>query len=653
MKRALIGVSALALSVACTEGGRSVVLVDVSAGPSVTTAIDSVIVHVTRGGTSLHHADVNEPLPLKVGVYLPKEVSGSVDIEVCAFRNVNGTREVVQVSNDPANATVTVTPGSTVGPARAVLDPRPAPEVCGGMSTGRGGTGGGGGTGGAAGMGGSVVAGTGGGGAAGTGGVGGTTGLAGNGGAGGTSSLAGRGGTTGLAGRGGTTGTAGTGGLAGRGGTTGTAGTGGTATASDWRGQLPVSASSTYADKNPSVAVAPSGRAVVVFERDGQIQASCYDPAGPSWSGSVPIGGSGVYQMPVVAVDGVGRFTAVWTQGTGSGFPSGTWSATTSTDCTKWTGGPNPLSSVFASQAALAVNGDGLAVAAWVESGYVNARMRSSPTTDWLGAHALQFGNNVQRPAVAMGTVGAFVVWQEASSSTGLDTIYFNWAALASGGSWQPSAAPVPSDSSIRAFAPAIAVNGNTVIVTYLHQTLTGVELWARPWSGGAFGAAQRVSAASVTVDSTVPPSVTLDDNGTATVAWAATVGTQLQAQASREDAGSTTWLTTPMESDNQAMAGMGGGQAPMPSVRGDGKGNVFVIWRKRGTGSAIFDLFARRYTPGTTWGPEMKIDATDLIGGAAASVTSPVLGMNGSGVAVAAWYYDIASPDVYAAVTR
>ncbi len=86
---------------------------------------------------------------------------------------------------------------------------------------------------------------------------------------------------------------------------------------------------------------------------------------------------------------------------------------------------------------------------------------------------------------------------------------------------------------------------------------------------------------------------------------------------------------------------------------RGDGKGNVFVIWRKRGTGSAIFDLFARRYTPGTTWGPEMKIDAIDLIGGAAASVMSPVLGMNGSGVAVAAWYYDIASPDVYANVTR
>lgn len=62
---------------------------------------------------------------------------------------------------------------------------------------------------------------------------------------------------------------------------------------------------------------------------------------------------------------------------------------------------------------------------------------------------------------------------------------------------------------------------------------------------------------------------------------------------------------------------------------------------------------FARRYTPGTTWGPEMKIDAIDLIGGAAASVMSPILGMNGSGVAVAAWYYDIASPDVYANVTR
>jgi len=630
MKRALIGLSALALSVACTEGGRSVVLVDLSAGASVTTAIDSVIVHVTQAGKPIHHADMAGPLPLKVGVYLPKEVSGSVDIEVCAFRDFNGTREVVQVSNDPATATVIVTPGATVGPAHIVLEPRTPPAVCGGTNTGRGGSGGG--PGGASGTGG-AGGGTGGGGVAGTGGIGG--GAAGTGGIGGTSSLAGRGGTTGIAGRGGTT---------------GAAGTGGTGTVSDWRGQLPVSASSMYADKNPSVAVAPNGRAVVVFERDGQIYASCYDPSGPSWSGAIPIGNAGVYQMPVVAVDGVGRFTAMWTQGVGSGFPSGAWYATTSTNCADWTGGQNALSQVFASQAALAVNGDGLAVAAWVESGYVNARLRSSATSDWGAAQALQFGNNVQLPAVAMGTVGAFAVWQQAGSAS-LDTIFFNWATPSTGGGWK-TVTPVPTDTSSRAYAPAIAVNGNNLIVTYLHQKSTTVELWARRWSGGSFEpAAEMVSSAS-SIDATVPPSVTLEDDGTATVVWAAPTGTLLQVQASRAAASSTTWSTVALESDNQAISGMGASQAPMPRVRGDGKGNVFVIWRKRGTGSAIFDLFARRYTPGTI-GPEMKIDAIDLIGGAAASVQSPVLGMNGSGVAVAAWYYDVASPDVYANVSR
>jgi hypothetical protein len=628
MKRAGLVVAALSVVLSCTEGGRSVVLVDLSAQPGVT-GIDSVIVHITQGGRSLHHADVNGSLPQKVGVYLPKSVSGDVNIEVCAFTG-GSMREVVQATNDPATATVTVTPGATVGPANVVLEPRTPPAVCGG-TTGLGGSGG--------------ASGSGGGGA----GAGGMIGLAGSGGTGGSTSLAGRGGTTGLAGRGGAGGTA-TGGAAGRGGTTGAAGTGG----GDWRTQSPVGTGMSSIERDPSVAVAFNGKAVVVFERDGQIYASCYDPAGPLWSGAVPIGGSGVYQKPVVAVDGAGRFTAMWTQGSGSGFPTGAWSATTSTDCTMWTAGPNPLSSNNASEAALGVNSDGLAIAAWVESGgSVNARVRSSATTDWFGAATIQLGANVTMPAVAMGTVSPFAVWQQAGSS-GLDTIYFNRFVFGSGSGWQ-SVTPVPADASSRAYAPAMAVHGDDVIVTYLHQKLTTVELWARRWFGGQFMPAQMIASSS-TIDATVPPSVTLDDDGTATVVWAAPSGTLLQVQASRAAASATSWTTMSIETDNQAVVDMGVSQAPMPTVRGDGKGNVFVIRRKRATATTRFDLFARKFPAGgTMWGPEMKIDAVDMIGGNVASVFNPVLGINGSGVAVAAWYYGgtNVSPDVYAVVTR
>ncbi len=190
MRAGVVGVAALSVGLACTEAGRSVVLVDLSAQSSVT-GIGSVLVHVTQGGTSLHHADVNGPLPLKVGVYLPKTVSGSVNIEVCAFMTTSTTmREVIAAMNTPVP--VTVTPGQTTGPVMVELQPGTPSLVCGGGAGGRGGTGGAAGSGaagapGTAGMGGSVVAGTGGGGVAGTGtagatgGSGGASGRGGNG----------------------------------------------------------------------------------------------------------------------------------------------------------------------------------------------------------------------------------------------------------------------------------------------------------------------------------------------------------------------------------------------------------------------------------------------------------------------------------------
>ena len=81
------------------------------------------------------------------------------------------------------------------------------------------------------------------------------------------------------------------------------------------------------------------------------------------------------------------------------------------------------------------------------------------------------------------------------------------------------TATPLES-TNLRAYAPAIAINGNNAIVTYLQSMQGGVEVWARRYTNGSFQAAQTVAAASATVDSTIPPSVTLDNDGTATVVW-------------------------------------------------------------------------------------------------------------------------------------
>jgi hypothetical protein len=86
---------------------------------------------------------------------------------------------------------------------------------------------------------------------------------------------------------------------------------------------------------------------------------------------------------------------------------------------------------------------------------------------------------------------------------------------------------------------------------------------------------------------------------------------------------------------------------ATMPAVRGDGNGTVFVVWRKR-VSNVRWDLYAWRFAGGA-WGPETLIDPFDLINNNTTSVFNPALGINGSGVAVATWYYSGSAPDVYA----
>lgn len=214
-----------------------------------------------------------------------------------------------------------------------------------------------------------------------------------------------------------------------------------------------------------------------------------------------------------------------------------------------------------------------------------------------------------------------------------------------------------------RTYAPAIATNSSTnvkrnLIVAYLQQTTAGVEVWARRYSGTSFQAPQMVASAVPTIDSTAPPSVTLDDGAVATVAWAAATGTQFNVQVNSAGAGAV-WPLPPtsIETDNQAALDMGPSQAPMPTARGDGKGNVTLIWRKRAPGTARFDLFARRFAAGA-WGTESKIEAIDMSNNAVASVFNPVLASSvprGSGVAAAAWTYGGTGValDVYANILR
>jgi hypothetical protein len=627
---------ALLAGSACTEKGRSLVLVRVT--QSGLTGIGSGRVVVTRGGHRIgdaSHAWSGDAV-LKIGVYLPSDVTGTVNVVACAIATGGA---VIDAASSPMDATATVSPGEASSEVALTLATGTASDFC--TGGGMGGQGGGGGsTGGRGGAGGS------------TGGGGGTSGgTAGAGGGGTGGGLAGQSGTGGaLAGRGGSAG-GGTGGG-------GTAGTGGR-----WQGPHGIATEGTVTERFPSVAVDFNGNAVVVFEHNSDIYGSHYTFATDSWSPPTMIATGGNYEKPLVAVDGSAHYYVVWGPGMGA-TTLGVWQASSS-DGINWNTTLPMVTSDDALKPVMAMNSDGFAVIAWSERLASNfqrvvacQRTASGSLAQIAVAHPADSASDLY-PAVAISKVGEMFVTWEGSDGAPSNSQTSVWMKQFKNNQWQPEFL-FETYNDNEAYRPSIATNGNSdAIVTYLQwtQTATSKELWSRRYTGGTWAQTPLRVRSSADIDAAQPPSIHLDDNGVATAAWSAASSQGIYSvEMSHLGAGDTAWGTPTVEgTPNYAGTDTNGTQSPMPVVRGDGNGNGIVVWRKRpATGTARFDLFAVRFAGGY-WSVEGKIETIDMVGTATVNVFNPVLGMNGSGVAVAAWYNGgtNAPVDVYANIFR
>jgi hypothetical protein len=333
-------------------------------------------------------------------------------------------------------------------------------------------------------------------------------------------------------------------------------------------------------------------------------------------------------------------------------------------DCLSWNS-PGPLASTNAVKPVITVNSDGAAVASWSERTTPTAYPQVVITTrdtvnNWSLINSVpKPGDDAsdRNPVVGLPDIGgqAFVVWEQ--TSNGMGSVWwrmFNTATNA----WLTNAAPLDTSDTMRAYAPAIATNhSGNVIVTYLERTLSTTRLWSRRLSAGMTSFAAPVMVAEAAeIDASIPPSVMLDDAGTATAAWGQLVGGKYNATVGQAASGATTWTVTPLETDDAAADDGAFGTtsfATMPIVRGNGQGIGFAVWRKR-ISNVRFDLFAKRLASGT-WGPEMKLETIDVSSGATASVFNPTLDVNGSAQAAVAWYYGGTGVplDVYANLFR
>jgi hypothetical protein len=322
-----------------------------------------------------------------------------------------------------------------------------------------------------------------------------------------------------------------------------------------------------------------------------------------------------------------------------------------------------PLTTSGAHPPVISINSDGAAIVAWSErvggtnnsnNQQVAARVRDASGT-WLPVQVMHAGDdaNDRHPVVVMSNAGeAFVVWEQTAgaAATSWNSI---WYRRFSAGAWGAEATLETYDMQA-SHAPAIAANGaGVVVVTYLQRLASGTatQLLSQRYAGSGWDAPQ-VAGQAPEIDASVPPSVTLDDNGVATAAWnAGNAQGVYNVQVNMTSPGSGAWAAnpTPMETDDLAkfdnMLGTLAG-ATMPVVRGDGRGTVFLVWRKRVTNVGRFDVYASRYAAGA-WEAPALIESHDTN-----TAYNPALGVNGSGVAAAAWYYGV-ELDVWTNVWR
>jgi hypothetical protein len=604
----LLGLGALGQA-ACSEKGSSLVLLAIDADQSLS-ALKSVDISLSKGGndvaskTFAWKADsVNH-----VGVFVPKGVTGAVDVRVTG-KDAMGTKIADAMSISP----VAIVPGGSSVELSLYLMP---------SGSGPGGTGGAMGTGGSG---------------PGTGGVGPGTGGSGA----GTGGASGTGGTPATGGSGTGTGGTGTGGAAPGSGGRGTGGAAGAA-GPTWRGAKTIEPDVLVANWTPAVAVDGAGNAVVVYRHGTGIRATRYNAANDTWSAPVGVEtrSGGQAYSPSIAVDKNGAWLVIWQQDESMSI-KGLWQST-STDGMTWTA-PTAIATTPAFSPVLAMNKDGVAVAAWygrdpTAGNYpCTASVRTAGT--WSAPMVMKAANTANgypEPVVAVGGTGeAFVVWHDVDDGTAReDSIYLR---RYTAGAWS-AATLVESYDGGGADTQSVAANASGQAIIAWRQTGATVdEMWARRYSPGGTLSAPVMLGQGTWISWDPLSSATIDDTGVSTVAWTFEVQKKFNVYVNRAAHTQAFPMDpTAIETDNMAAAvnnSLTESAKAAPVLGSDAAGNVVLVWRKS-TGTR-FDLYGRRFSAGA-WGSPSLLEDQNTTG-----VSYPVVAVGPNGTAVTAWYYE------------
>jgi len=413
-----------------------------------------------------------------------------------------------------------------------------------------------------------------------------------------------------------------------------------------------------FESSNPQVAVDPSGRALVVWQRlsspggHADIWAKIYQP-GTGWQPEGTIESmDGDAQFPVVAVGGDGAFCVSW-QHTPVGATTGIW-VNRYVPASGWSG-PLQIStgSTAATEPAIAADGSGNVIVAWQQTnaaGYyeVQATRYVAPNSSWSAPVILGAGNSTYNryPRVAMDPIGnGMVVWNRIED---LNSYYSNVCAwpYRVGLGWGQIPASAPSlqagatgDQVL--YGVSVAMSSAGAVLGWAELSGLYVLPFVRIWNPttGVWSAAASASAPLLAS----PPVVGIDATGKVHAAWvqySSQYPTKVEWNdvfvASYSPGGVWTVPSQPMDTLPGNIGNL--------SLSVNAAGSAALAWNQ--ANGSVANIYASRFESSVGWGAPTLLETND-----AGSAYPPVVRLNASGQAFATWYQLDANsiPHIYA----
>lgn len=433
-----------------------------------------------------------------------------------------------------------------------------------------------------------------------------------------------------------TTGDGGNGGSAGDGGTAGDGGSGGTVRDYAW-GVAQSIGGEGYPDSY-SLAVNAEGVALVAWAggAEGTLWVTQYVP-GSGWDTSEQIEGGGLGSTtPAVAIAPNGRAVLVWQEYANPEeirashyTPSGGWTA--AVKISPQTAGPGSQGSAYAPH--VAMDGDGNAIAAWQqldsEANRVVLAARFSSSGQWEEAQAIDDGtaDYDSSPDVAMDPTGnAVTVW---SGNDGQGGRIFASSYVSRDG-WT-DARRINSPTNVgTAYRPDADIDAGGNAVAVWAQAGPEGDVWiVRVWSNrfkqdGGWGTAESFE----TTVSSYPedPQVSMNAGGTAIAIWqrVETGPERYTIRSARYDPANGWEPQTQVDTDR---GDQDYGYDPQVAV--DPLGGALAVWQ------ASARIWSSVYTPEEGWGSSVRLDSDDTAQDAA---EAPLIGVDAEGKGTAVW---------------